>query len=67
MAQALVCPDTDHQHMFSVTYRGTSQGTHVLRIKGLVREGETVGKTREVDELGERELVLVVSVGRGKE
>ena len=28
--------------------------------------GETVGKAREVDEVGERELVLVVSVRCGK-
>ena len=33
----------------------------------LVCEGETVGKIGEVDEMGERELVLVVSVGCGKE
>ena len=33
----------------------------------LVCEGETVGKIREVDEKGERELVLVVSVRCGKE
>ena len=32
-----------------------------------VCEGETVGKTGEVDEMGERELVLVVSVRCGKE
>ena len=32
-----------------------------------VCEGETVGKTGEVDEKGERELVLVVSVRCGKE
>ena len=29
--------------------------------------GETVGKTGEVDEMGEKELVLVVSVRCGKE
>ena len=29
--------------------------------------GETVGKIGEVDEMGERELVLVVSVNCGKE
>ena len=29
--------------------------------------GETVGKKGEVDEVGERELVLVVSVRCGKE
>ena len=43
------------------------RGKHGLRVIGLVCEGETVGKTREVDEMGERELVLVVSVKCGKE
>ena len=38
-----------------------------LRITGLVCEGETVGKMGEVDQMGERELVLVVSVRCGKE
>ena len=33
----------------------------------LVCVGETVGETGEVDETGERELVLVVSVRCGKE
>ena len=33
----------------------------------LVCEGETVTKIREVDEKGETELVLVVSVRCGKE
>ena len=47
--------------------RGTSQGVFGSRIIGLVCEGETVGKTGEVDEMGERELVLVVSVRCGKE
>ena len=37
------------------------------RIIGLVCKGETVGKKGEVDEMGERELVLVVSVRCGKE
>ena len=37
------------------------------RIIGLVCKGETVGKIEEVDEMGERELVLVVSVRCGKE
>ena len=32
----------------------------------LVCEGETVGQIGEVDETGERELVLVVSVQCGK-
>ena len=43
------------------------QGFYESRIIGLVCEGETVGKTGEVDEMGERELVLVVSVRCGKE
>ena len=47
--------------------RGTSQGKHGSRIIDLVCEGETVGKIGEVDEMGERELVLVVSVRCGKE
>ena len=42
--------------------RGTSQGIYGSRIIGLVCEGKAVGKIREVDEMGERELVLVVSV-----
>ena len=33
----------------------------------LVGEGETVGEMGEVDEKGDRELVLVVSVRCGKE
>ena len=39
------------------------------RIRGLVCTSETVGKIEEVDEMGERELVLVVSVrcGRGRD
>ena len=50
--------------------RGTSQGIYIYmgsRIIGLVCKGETVGKKGEVDEMGERELVLVVSVRCGKE
>ena len=47
--------------------RGTSQGFYGLRIIGLVCELETVGKIGQVDEMGERELVLVVSVRCGKE
>ena len=46
--------------------RGTSQGIYGLRIIGLVCEGETVGKIGKVDEMGERELMLVVSVRCGK-
>ena len=37
------------------------------RIIDLVRAGETVGKLGEVDEKGERELLLVVRVRFGKE
>ena len=40
---------------------------HGSRIIDLVSDGETVGKIGEVDEKGERELVLVVSVRCGKE
>ena len=47
--------------------RGPSQGFYCSRFKGLVSEGETVGKRGEVDERCERELVLVVSVRCGKE
>ena len=46
--------------------RGTSQGKKGSRIIELVCKGETVGKIGEVDEMGGRELVLVVSVGCGK-
>ena len=38
----------------------------VARIIRLVSEGVTVGKIGEVDEMDERELVLVVSVRCGK-
>ena len=44
--------------------RGTSQSIYGSRIIGLVCKSETVGMRREVDETGERELV--VSVGCGK-
>ena len=47
--------------------RGTSQGKYGSRTKGLVCVAETVGKMGEVDEMGERELVLVNSVRCGKE
>ena len=47
--------------------RGTSQGIYGSRIIGLVCEDETVGQIGEVDEKGERELVVVVSVRCGKE
>ena len=46
--------------------RGTSQGILGSRIIGLVCKGETVGKIGEVDEMGERELVLVVSLRCGE-
>ena len=32
-----------------------------------LRKGDTIGKVGEMDEMGERELVLVVSVRCGKE
>ena len=44
--------------------RGSSQGKYGSCAKGLECEGETVGKKGEV---GERELVPVVSVRCGKE
>ena len=47
--------------------RGTSQGFYGSRIIGLVCKRETVGKKGEVDDMGERQLVLVVSVRCGKE
>ena len=47
--------------------RGTSHGIYGSKIIGLVCKGETVGKIGEVDKMGERELVLVVSVRCGKE
>ena len=48
-------------------WRGTSQGIQGSRIIGLVYKSETVGKMGEVHEMGERELVWVVSVRCGKE
>ena len=48
-------------------WRGTSQGKYGSRAIDLVCAGETVGKTGEVNEMGEREVVLVVSVRCGKE
>ena len=47
--------------------RGTSQGKYGSRTIDFVCAGETVGKIREVNEMGERELGLVVSVRCGKE
>ena len=47
--------------------RGTSQVKCGSRIADLVCVGGTVGKMGEVDEMGERERVLVVSVRCGKE
>ena len=47
--------------------RGPSQGLFGLTIRGLVCKGETVEKIGEVDKMGDRELVLVVSVRCGKE
>ena len=47
--------------------RGTSQGKYGSSTIVLVCEGETVGKIGEADGMGERELVLVVSVRCGKE
>ena len=39
----------------------------MLKNIGFVCEGETVGKIGEVDEMGERVLVLVVSAKCGKD
>ena len=47
--------------------RGTSQGKYGSRIIGLGCEGDTVGQIGELYEMGERELVLLVSVKCGKE
>ena len=47
--------------------RGTSQGRYGSRIKDLVCVGETVGILGEMDEMGEKEFLLVVSVRCGKE
>ena len=47
--------------------RGTSQGEYGSSTIDLVCVGETVGKIGEADDMGERELVLVVSVKCGKE
>ena len=45
----------------------TSQGFYGSRAIGLVCVGEAVGKIGEVDEMSERELVLMVSVRCGME
>ena len=45
--------------------RGTSQGDCGSRTIDLVCAGETVGKIGQVDEMGERELVLVSVVWQG--
>ena len=47
--------------------RGTSQDKYGSRDRDLVCVGETAGKKGEVDEMSDRELVLVVSVRCGKE
>ena len=47
--------------------RGTSQGLYGVRIIGLVSECETVGKVGEVDEMGERELVVTVRCGKERD
>ena len=47
--------------------RGTSQGKYGSKTMDLVCAGGTVGRIGEVDEMGGRELVLVVSVKCGKE
>ena len=47
-----------------VEHRMVNMGSRAM---DLVCVGETVGKMGEVDEMGERELVLVVSVRCGKE
>ena len=44
--------------------RGTSQGKYGSRTIDLVCVGETVGKTGEADDMGEKELVLVVMCGK---
>ena len=46
---------------------GTSQGKYLSRAIDPVYAGETVGKIGEVDELGERILVLVVIASCGRE
>ena len=55
-----ICVDPPH-------CRGSSQGILGSRIKELACKSETVGKIGEMDEIGERELVLVVSDRCGKE
>ena len=60
IARDVICVDPPLCH-------GTSQGFFGSKTTGLVCEGETVGQKREVDEMVERELVLVVSVRCGKE
>ena len=60
------CPVRDGICVDPPLCRGTSQGKYGSRIMALVCKGETVGKIREVDEMGERETVLVVNVKCGK-
>ena len=48
----------------AVEHRRVNMGRRAI---SLVCVGEAVGKTGEEDEMGERELVLVVSVRCGKE
>ena len=52
---------------WSATLPWNLAGKNALSTIGLVCVGETVGKIGEVDEMGERELVLVVSVKCGKD
>ena len=47
--------------------RETSQNKYGSSTTNLVCVGETVGKIVEVDEMGERELVLVFTVRSGME
>ena len=47
--------------------RGTPQGKNGSSSTGLLCVGETVGKIGKVDEMGERELVLVIIVRCDKE
>ena len=63
----LALPERDGICVDPPLCRGTSQGKCGSNTAALVCGGETVGKIGEVDGMGDRELVLVVSVKCGKE
>ena len=67
LEQTLALPVRDGICVDPPLCRGTSQGKYGSSTTALVCVGETVGKKGDVDEMGEREHVLGVSVKCGKE